>query len=176
MKKMTDLQPLVKEIQGKFKDNPQQLQAETMKLYKEKGVNPLGGCLPMLVQLPFFIALFVTLRSEAFGELIAAQGAMSSFIWITDLSAPDPIKALPILIGIATYLSQKTMSTDPQQAKMMAFMPVFMVVISWSFPAGVLIYWAFQQVLTGLQQFYLAKTMEPAAAKVIDVKNKAKKA
>lgn len=137
------------------------LQMKMMEVYREHGVNPLGGCLPVLIQLPFFIAIFVTLNSEAFRALIAQEGVSASFLWLSDLSAPDKTLILPILVALSTYVSQQTMTTgasknDPQM-KMMAYMPLIMLFISLQLPAGVLIYWSISQFITALQQYALTR-------------------
>ncbi|HAR63462.1 MAG: hypothetical protein DKM50_12270 [Candidatus Margulisiibacteriota bacterium] len=160
MKKMSELQPMFKKIQAKFKDEPQKMQAEMMKLYKTNGVNPLSGCLPLLIQLPFLIALFYTLTSPAFQNMLAVSSANATFLWISNLVKPDHFYILPALLGISTWLSQKTMTVDPQQAKMFMFMPFLMVIISLNFPAGVLIYWNLSQILTIAQQVYMNKKYE----------------
>jgi len=153
------LQPKVKELQAKHKDNPQMAQTKMMELYKEHGVNPLGGCLPTLVQLPFFIAIFVTLNSPHFTELISAEGVNASFLWLKNLGMPDHLFILPVLVAVSTYFSQKTMSPggakDDPQMKMFAYMPFIMLFICFKMPSGVLIYWALSQGLTSLQQYYL---------------------
>lgn len=158
MKKMSLIQPQFKKIQEKFKDDPQKMQAEVMKLYKTEGVNPFAGCLPLLIQLPFLLALFYTLTNPVFVEMLKhALPQSTTFFWIKDLVKPDPFWVLPALLGVTTWLSQKTMTVDPKQAQMMMFMPFLMVFISFKFPAGVLIYWNFSQILTILQQMYMNK-------------------
>ena len=153
------LQPKVKELQAKYKDNPQMAQTKMMELYKEHGVNPLGGCLPTLIQLPFFIAIFVSLNSPMFKELISAEGVNASFLWLKNLGLPDPLFILPVLVALSTYFSQKTMSPggakDDPQMKMFAYMPFIMLFICFKMASGVLIYWALSQFLTSLQQYYL---------------------
>jgi len=166
---MKKIQPMIKEIQKKHKKDPEKLQKETMRLYQEHGVNPLAGCLPLLLQLPFLIALFTTLNSPQFAELTGAK----SFLWIKNITLAETAQiaesvfntsfvlggyALPllaILVGLSTYYSQKTMSVDPEQQKMMAFMPVFMMFICMRLNAGVLLYWIVSNVLTGIQQQYM---------------------
>lgn len=156
MKNMQEIQPKVKELQEKFKEDPKKMQMEIMGLYKAYNVNPLGGCLPLLVQMPFFIGIFSTLRSEAFLKMVTEAPSASNFFWITDLTAPDPLMILPVLIGAITWVSQKFMTTDPKQAQMMAFMPVLMIVMSFKLPAGILIYWFASQLFSTLQQIYMS--------------------
>ena len=109
MKKMQSLMPEMKKLKEKYKDNPQTLQLETMKMYKENKINPLGGCLPMLIQLPFLFALFYTMNSDSFATLISQNNVFPGFtsFWLPDLSQRDHLYILPIVIGVATYLGQK---------------------------------------------------------------------
>jgi len=155
MKKMQEIQPLVNEIRAKNKDNPQKMQKEMMMVYKEYKVNPMSGCLPMLAQLPVFIALFNTLRSA-----IELKGA--SFLWVKDLSTPDtiamisgiPINILPLIMGVTMVWQQKlTPSADPSQAKMMMIMPVIFTFMFYSFPSGLVLYWLVNNVLSIAQQY-----------------------
>lgn len=149
MKDMQVVQPKMQELQKKYKDDREKLNRELMKLYKEHKVNPLGGCLPMLMQMPVFIALFnilymtIDLRQAPF------------VLWITDLSVPDPFYVLPILMGASMVLQQKIMPTamDPTQAKMMLMLPVFLTFIFLNFAAGLVLYWLTNNVLTIAQQF-----------------------
>ena len=161
------LQPKIKELQAKYKDNPQMSQTKMMELYKEYGVNPLGSCLPTLIQLPFFIAIFYTLNSANFKTLLSAEGVNASFLWLKNLGEPDPLFILPILVALSTYFSQKTMSPgsskDDPQMKMLAYMPFIMLFICFKMPSGVLIYWALSQGLTSLQQYYLNKMAKQPA-------------
>lgn len=154
MKKMQKLQPLMKELKEKYKDQPQKLQQKTMELYKENKVNPMGGCLPMFLQIPVFFALFNTLRSAI--ELRHAE-----FFWVQDLARPDtlefitlfPVRPLALIMGCAMVLQSKLMPTtgDPQQKKMMMFMNVFFIFLFYSMPAGLTLYWSINQILTIIQ-------------------------
>ena len=158
---MKKVQPLLKEIQDKHKDNPQMMQVKMMELYKEHQINPFGGCLPTLVQLPFFIAIFVSLSSKQFKALLVAAGAgPSSFFWVSSLSLPDKTMILPVLVAASTYVSQKTMMTgaskDDPQMKMFAYMPILMLFIAMNMPSGVLLYWAISQFITAGQQALIA--------------------
>ena len=157
MKKMQSMMPTFKKLREKHKDNPQQLQMETMKIYKENNINPLGGCLPMLIQLPFLFGLFYALNGESFAQLIS-QGnvfpGLTSF-WLANLSQPDNFFILPVVIGLATYYGQKMSSVDPNQQKILMFMPFLMVIISFKMPAGVLLYWAISQVISSGQQILI---------------------
>ena len=158
MAAMQKIQPKFDELKKKHKDKPEKFQQETMELYKEHGINPLGGCLPILLQLPIFIALFMALTSPAFKAALAAAPHAAAFLWIPDISFKDPSYVMPVLIGISTYLSQKTMpsSASNEQTKyIMLIMPFFIAFISLKFAAGVQLYWVAQNVLTVAQQLYI---------------------
>lgn len=160
MKKMQELQPKLAKLQEKFKDKPEQLQKEIMGFYKAEKVNPFSGCLPLLVQLPIFFAIFQTMNSQGFKKMLGEAGVnkgLFSQFWLTDLTLPDHLYILPVLIGLATWWSQKLTITDPNQARMMMFMPFLMVVICFKMPAGVLIYWAVSQILSTVQQIYIMR-------------------
>jgi YidC/Oxa1 family membrane protein insertase len=144
MAHMQKIQPKVQDLKDRFKDNPQKFNEEVLKLYQKHNVNPLGGCLPLLLQLPILIALYNTIR-------IAVELRKTPFLWISDLSKGDPLLILPIAIAALMYYQQGKM-TDPQQQQMMAFMPMFMFVITWSLPAGLLVYWFASSVIGLLQQ------------------------
>jgi YidC/Oxa1 family membrane protein insertase len=158
MAAMQRLQPRMQELQKKYKDKPKELQKEMMGLYKSEGVNPVGGCLPVLLKIPFFIALFWALQSKEFLALLLEPGAGSAFLWIADLSKPDPTRVLPVLIGITTFLMQRTLPSAGGQAQMMTwFMPLFIVFISLSFPTGVQLYWLISNFMGAVQQYYIMK-------------------
>jgi len=155
MAAMQKVQPKIQELQKKHKDDPAALQKETMGLYKAEGVNPLGGCLPVLLKLPFFLTLFWALQSKEFTAII---GTNVGFIpgWINDISKPDHLFILPILIGVSTWLSQKSMPQAPGQSQMMLyFMPIFIAFISYNFAAGVQIYWIVSNMMGWAQQAYI---------------------
>jgi YidC/Oxa1 family membrane protein insertase len=149
MQGMQTIQPKVLALQEKFKDNKEKLNQELMKLYKEHKVNPVGGCLPIVLQMPVFVALFnilymtIDLRQAPF------------MLWITDLSAQDPYYVLPVLMGVSMVIQQKIMPTtmDPTQAKMMMILPVGLTFLFVTFPAGLVLYWVTNNVLTITQQF-----------------------
>lgn len=178
MKKMQEIQPLMKEIQAKYKDNPQRMQQETWALYKEKKVNPMSSCLPMLIQIPVFIALFNVLRS-------AVELRYAPFLWIADLSEPEGLFAswfpfgglnlLPILMAVTTALqSAFTPSTgDAAQKKMMmVFMPAMMLVMFYSFPSALSLYWFLSNVFSIVQMAIIrrqtAKEQSALVPEVID--------
>ena len=170
MKKMQDLQPQLTELREKFRDDPQKLNRATMRIYKENGVNPLGGCIPWLPQIPIFWALFSLL-----GSAVEFRGAPFLF-WIDDLSAPDvlirlpftiplifleidAIRFLPLLNGLTTWLQQKfvggmsaTPATSNTQAKIMQFMPLIFVFLFYNWASGFVLYWLCNNVFTVAQQ------------------------
>ncbi|NOZ64502.1 MAG: membrane protein insertase YidC [Caldiserica bacterium] len=159
MKAMQKLHPQVEELKKKLRDNPQKLNKEIMELYRKRGVSPLGGCLPMVFQMPVFFALFTTLRSA-----IELRGA--PFIWwIKDLSLPDtlfvlkgfPIHILPILMGGATLLQQRLTGSEAQNPMMSSFMPIFLLFIFYNFPSGLVLYWFVNSILSIIQQVWVLK-------------------
>ena len=158
MSAMQKLQPKFEELKKKHKESPDKFQKETMELYKKHGVNPLGGCLPLLLQMPVFIALFMALTSQNFKDMLASSGSAASFLWIKDISLKDPTFIFPVLIGLTTYWSQKTMPQaggQDQMKQMMMIMPFFIAFISIEFAAGVQLYWIAQNLLTIAQQVYI---------------------
>ena len=180
MKKMQEIQPLMKEIQKKYKDNPQRMQQETWALYKEKKVNPMSSCLPMLIQIPVFIALFNVLRS-------AVELRYAPFLWISDLSEPEALFAswfpfgglniLPILMAATTALqSAFTPSSGDakQQRMMMIFMPLMMLVMFYSFPSALSLYWFLSNIFSIVQMALIRRqtakkqTSEALVPEVID--------
>ncbi|MBI5971103.1 MAG: membrane protein insertase YidC [Deltaproteobacteria bacterium] len=150
MKEMQKVQPQLLAIREKFKDNKEKLNKEMMELYKRYKINPLGGCLPMVLQIPVFLALYEVLYVAI--ELRQAP----FFLWIMDLSEKDPYYISPILMGATMFLQQKMTPTtaDPMQAKIMLFMPVIFTVMFLSFPSGLVIYWLVNNVLSIAQQYY----------------------
>ncbi|MGA1869215.1 MAG: membrane protein insertase YidC [bacterium] len=159
MKKMQVIQPKINEIKQKYKNDMVQTNQEVMALYKEYGVNPMGGCLPMLIQIPVFFALY-----EALLVAIEIRGA-PFMLWITDLSAMDPLLITPIIMGITMFFQQKTMSTsiDPRQAKLFTLMPVMFTFFFLGFPSGLVIYWMINNILTIGHQ-YIVNTISNKSA------------
>jgi len=158
MDAMQKLQPKMEALQKKLKDQPEKLQKETMELYKNEGVNPLGGCLPMLLQIPVFLALFFALTSKEFKLILAEAGSKAQILWIANLAKPDPTYVLVFLIAVSTYWSSLTMpGAAKQQKSMLYFMPAFIAFVSVPFPAGVQLYWAVQNLLTVAQQLYILR-------------------
>jgi YidC/Oxa1 family membrane protein insertase len=183
MKKMQKLQPKMKELKEQYKDDQQRMQKETMALYSKYGVNPAGGCLPMLLQMPIFVALWglfqtaIDLRQEPF------------VWWITDLSRPDivlnlgfpipllgieHVSGLALLMGLTTFLQQKTMTVDPQQKAMIYIMPIFLTLLFMSFPAGLNLYYFAFNVLTMAQQKLVNYFGKDVELQPVDPKKKKK--
>lgn len=155
MKNMQKIQPDMAKLKEKHKDDKEALNREIMDLYKRHKVNPLGGCLPLLLQMPIFFALFNTLSTA-----IELRGAGFIF-WIQDLSSKDPFYILPILMGATMIIQQKmTPSADPNQAKMGMFMSIIFIFMFMSFPSGVVLYWFVQNILTIGEQFLINKGLE----------------
>ncbi len=148
MREMAKLQPKLKELQAKYKGKPDQLNKATMELYKKHKVNPFGGCLPIVVQIPVFFALYNVLLNA-----IELRGA-PFMLWITDLSSKDPYYVLPIIMGLTMYIQQKLTpaSGDPTQQKIMMFMPIVFTLMFMGFPSGLVLYWTTNNILTLLQQ------------------------
>jgi YidC/Oxa1 family membrane protein insertase len=157
MKAMAALHPQTQALQKKYKHDKMRLNQELMALYKGNKVNPLGGCLPMVVQIPFFIALFNILYTTI--ELRQAP-----FVgWITDLSDKDPFYVLPVLMGVTMFIQQKMQPTtlDPTQAKIMLMLPVVFTFFFLAFPAGLVLYWMTNNALTILQQYVTLRYYKP---------------
>jgi len=155
MAKMKAVAPKVNELRERYKDKPQQMQQEMMRIYREEKVNPLGGCLPILVQMPFFIALYWVLLSSV--EMRQAPWVL----WIHDLAQPDPWFILPILMT-ASSLFQVWLNpapTDPLQAKLMWIMPLAFGFMFFFFPAGLVLYWLTNNILSIAQQWYINKQL-----------------
>ncbi len=160
MEEMKKIQPQILALREKFKKDPAKMNTEMMKLYKDHKVNPVGGCLPMLLQLPFFVALYNVLS-------VSIELRHASFIpfWIKDLSVFDPYYILPVLMGVSMILTMKMTSSspDPQQAKIMMFMNIaFIFMFAW-LPAGLLLYITLSNVLSIVQQLYVRKLIGASA-------------
>ncbi len=149
MSRMSALQPQINELKIKYKNNPQMMQKATMELYKKEGVNPFSGCLPMLLQMPVFFALFPVV-----GRAFELRQAMFVPYWIEDLSRPDPFYILPIAMGISMFFQSKSTMKDPNQKPMLYMMPVMMVIFLVNFSAGLSLYWFVFNIATLLQQKY----------------------
>ena len=179
MKKMQLLQPKITEIKEKFKDDPQKMNKETMKLYSTYGVNPAGGCLPLILQMPIFVAMWGLFQ-------VAIELRQQPFLWwINDLSRPDVIASLPLkiplfgidrisglalLMGITTFVQQKMTVKDPKQQSLVYIMPVMLTLMFMSFPSGLNLYYFMFNLFSIIQQFYVNKkhdnvVLEPVAQK-----------
>lgn len=150
MKALQVLQPKMKELQEKYKGNPEKLQKEMGILYKDAGANPLAGCLPLIVQMPILIGIFYAIRDFHYINT-------PSFLWIKDLAQFDPIYVLPVLSAVTTYLQQKQTTTEmtQQNRMMLIFMPIFIGWISTTFPAGLVVYWVMSNTIQIAQQWWM---------------------
>ena len=164
MKAMQDLQPKMKALQEKYKDNKEKLQMEIAELYKAHKVNPLSGCLPLIVQMPLLMGLFFAIKEYPY------EGS-TKFLWIenlqqgTSLTDPsDPFFIIPLLCAVTTYVQQKQTTTEmTQQNKMMLmFMPVFIGYITITFPAGLGIYWVVSNFVQIVQQWFMYRNTTAA--------------
>lgn len=150
-KAMQELQPHINALREKYGKNPQRLQRELMRLYKEKGVSPLGGCLPILIQFPVFLALYGALTN-------AVELRGSGFIlWIKDLSVKDPYYVLPILMGITMVVQQRQTPSDPRTSKIMTITTVIFVLMFLGLPSGVVLYWFVMNLLNIAQQYLVTR-------------------
>jgi len=164
MQKLKDLAPKLKEIQAKYKGEPQKLQAHMMELYKKHGANPMGGCLPLLLQLPVFFAIYRVLYNA-----IELKGA-GWLLWIQDLSVMDPYFVLPILMGLTMFLQQHltpTTFSDPMQEKIFKFLPLIFTIFFVTFPSGLVLYWFVNNVFSILQQLAINKSLAYKKSKEI---------
>lgn len=152
MKEMKKLQPELEKIKEKYANDKQMLNIKTMELYKEHKVNPLGGCLPLLLQLPILFALFGVLRNGIIPK-------DSSFLWLK-LSVPDPFYVLPVLNGAVSFFQQKLMGSadsNPQMKNMMYIFPIMMIMFSLKMPSGLQLYWLTSSILAVVQQYFIMK-------------------
>lgn len=169
MKAMQELQPALKKLQKDYKNNPQLLQQKMAELYKESGVNPLAGCLPLLIQMPILMGVYYTLYGYNYtGD--------PNFLWLTSLSETDPTYVLPVLSALTTYIQQKQTMTnnggDNQQMKLMSYMmPLFIGWISLSFPSGLVVYWVTMNICQIIQQWYMFRGEKSQAANVENADN-----
>jgi YidC/Oxa1 family membrane protein insertase len=154
MKGMQDMQPKIKELQEKCKGNKEKLNKEMAAFYKEAGINPLAGCLPLIVQMPILIAIFFAIRDYSYVN-------EPSFLWLTNLAQAnpsDPYYIIPVLAAVTTYIQSKQTMTDTksQQNRMMLYMmPLFIGYITITFPAGLGLYWVTSNVIQILQQWWM---------------------
>jgi len=159
---MQELQPKIRELQKKYGQDRQRLSAETMKLYQEHGVNPMSGCLPVLLQIPVFFGLYFAIRNLSTNEGAAWS---NGFLWIPDLAQPDPLRILPILAGAFQFVQTRMTRPagqgkiqDPQQQMMytmMLFMPLMVVIFGWNFASGPVLYWVVSALYSVVQQWLI---------------------
>ncbi|MFT7140316.1 MAG: YidC/Oxa1 family membrane protein insertase, partial [Sulfitobacter sp.] len=159
MAKMRKLQPEMARLKDRYGDDKQQFSQAMMELYKKEGANPLGGCLPILLQMPVFLALYWTLMESV--ELRHAP----FILWIDDLSAMDPYFVLPILMGISMFVTQMLQPEppDPIQAKVFKFMPIMFTFFFLWFPSGLVLYWFINNLLSIMQQYYVTRQLDKAS-------------
>ncbi len=153
MARMKNLSPRMKELQERHKDDRAKLNQATMELYRAEKVNPMGGCLPILVQIPFFIALYSTLSAS-----VEMRGA-PWLGWVHDLAAPDPFFILPLIMMASMFIQYKLNPAppDPTQAKMMLIMPLVFGFTFFFFPAGLVLYWVVNNLLSIAQQWQITR-------------------
>lgn len=157
MQKIKEIAPRIKEVQEKYKGDPQRMNAAVMEMYKKHGANPLGGCLPLILQIPVFFAIYRVLLNA-----VELQGA-SWILWVTDLSRMDPYYILPILMGATMYYQQKITPsnfTDPLQEKIFKFLPIIFTFFFFTFPAGLVLYWFINNIFSITQQFLVNKQFQ----------------
>ncbi len=155
MARMKEMSPRMTALRERFKSDPQKMNAALMELYKTEKINPLGGCLPVAIQIPVFISLYWVLLSS-----VEMRGA-PWLLWIKDLSQPDPFYILPVLMAVSMFLQTKLNPTppDPVQAKMMMFMPLAFSVMFFFFPSGLVLYYVVNNVLSIAQQYYITRVI-----------------
>jgi len=146
---MKEIQPKLAEIQRKYKNNPQEMQTHSMKLYQEYKINPLGGCLPMLIQIPILWAFLLVLRT------LPEDSAAQFLFW--NLLQKDPYYVLPVLAMITQYINTQQTATDESQKGMLLVMPLFIGLVGMSLPAGLVLYWVINNCFSIVQQAWIAK-------------------
>ncbi len=151
MKAMQEIQPELQKLQEKHKNNPQMLQMKMMELYRDKGVNPMAGCLPLVIQMPILMGMYYALYNFDYG------GAAPSFLWLPSLSETDPNYILPVLAAATTLIQQKmtTMQQTQQTKMLMIVMPLFIGWLSLTFPSGLVLYWVTMNVVQIVQQWWI---------------------
>lgn len=155
MMNMQEVQPKLTAMQAKYKNNPEKLNQEMMKLYKDYDINPMAGCLPLLIQMPILIGLYNALMRYSF-----EPAEHAAFLWINNLNSPDPFYILPILVGLSMFVQQKlsmgvnsgAAMDNPMMKSMLYVMPPMMAFISIQFPAGLCLYWSLFSILGIFQQ------------------------
>lgn len=181
MKAMQALQPQVNALRSKYKNDPRKLQEETLTLYRKYKVNPMGGCLPMVAQVPIFYALYLALSVSVelqnapflcFGRIPdGVPGIGGSSVWICDLANPDPTYVLPLLMGITMFVQQKMtpVAGDPRQAKMMLVMPFIFTWMFFNLASGLVLYWTMSNVLQIAQQWWMDRSRRSSTREAKDV-------
>jgi YidC/Oxa1 family membrane protein insertase len=157
-KAMMDLQPKMKAIQEKYKNDKVLLNQKLAELYKDQGINPLAGCLPLLVQMPIMIGIFYGIRDFSYV-------GPNNFLWIQNISQPDPLFILPVLSALTTFIQSKQSMPDTSSAQnkiMLYFMPIFIGYISFQFPAGLVLYWVIMNIMQIGQQALMNKKTSAA--------------
>jgi len=172
MKAMQALQPQVNALRAKHQKDPQRLQRETLELYRKHKVNPAGGCLPMVAQVPIFYALYLALSLSVElqnASFLCFARAFGKDLWICDLAAYDPTYVLPILMGITMFVQQKMQPTmgDPRQAKMMLLMPFVFTFMFLNLPSGLVLYWTVSNILQIAQQKLMERPARARAAREV---------
>ena len=169
MKAMQEIAPKMKKIQEKYKDNPQVMQQKVAALYQEAGVNPLAGCLPLLVQMPILMGMYYSLYNLEYPSADAAQ-----FLWLPSLSEADPYYILPVLNVLTTFYQTRQTSdmSNPQMKMMMLIMPLFIGFISLTFPSGLVLYWVVMNICQILQQWWIYREGGPAEQAKAAVRSK----
>jgi len=170
MKAMQALQPQVNALRSKYKNDPKKLQEETLGLYRKHHVNPMGGCLPMVAQIPVFYALYLALSVSVElqnATFLCFGHAFGIGVWICDLASHDPTYVLPILMGVTMFLQQKMTPTmgDPRQAKMMLVMPFVFTFMFLNLPSGLVLYWTVSNILQILQQWFMDRPRSRGTAR-----------
>lgn len=152
------LQPKIKEVQEKYKNDPQKAQAAVMEIYKQYGASPLSGCLPLLIQMPILIALYQTLYKFEFPE-----AAHAAFLWIPNLKLPDVFYIMPVLAVVTTYALQRmtTNMEDQTQKTMLYAMPLFIGFLTYKLPSGLGLYWVVTNIVGAIQQYFINKQPLP---------------
>ncbi len=155
-KAMMEIQPKMKALQEKYKNDKERLNMELARLYKDSGVNPLAGCLPLLIQMPIMIGIFYGIRDYSY------QGP-ADFLWMQSIAVPDPLYILPVLSALTTFVQSKQSMPDTagvQNQVMLYFMPLFIGYISISFPAGLVLYWIVMNTMQIGQQWLMNRSEE----------------
>ena len=162
MKAMQKIQPEMVKLKEKFKDNPKKQQTELMNLYKQHNVNPFAGCLPMLIQIPFFLAIYATVLGDSFKNLLIQPDVFPGLFpfWLSDLALPDSTYILPILLAGFTFWSQKLIMTDPKQKMFVYITPAFILYFGITLPSGAVLYWAVHTIISTLQQLKVTNQKE----------------